>query len=75
MKAEEPLKVLLEMVNKQANDATLWGVPGSYVHKVLEINRLQNSLYGRLAADGIFAPGGRPWVRNHKHCESLSRGA
>ena len=39
MKAEEPLKVLLEMVNKQVNDAMLWGVPGSSRE-----NRLQQAL-------------------------------
>jgi hypothetical protein len=39
MKAEEPLKVLLEIVNKQANDATLWGVSASSRE-----NRLQQAL-------------------------------
>jgi hypothetical protein len=39
MKAEEPLKVLLEIVNKQANDATLWGEPRSSKE-----NRLQQAL-------------------------------
>ncbi len=39
MKAEELVKVLLEMVSKQTNDATLWGVPGSSRE-----NRLQQAL-------------------------------
>jgi hypothetical protein len=39
MKAEEPLKMLLEMINKQASDASLWGVPGSPRE-----NRLQQAL-------------------------------
>ena len=32
-------------------------------HNLLEINLLQNTLFGRLAVAGTLTPEGRPWVR------------
>ena len=35
----------------------------AHVRKLLQIKRLQNSLYGRLSRRRCSCPGGRPWVR------------